>query len=96
MSKQEFWHDDIGLLETYEKAYYRNISYVAWAQGKANFIAHTLALKNGFAKKGEKHEDYPKWEDPFGKEQKKKITTKNIDYEFKKQQLEINGWLFGK
>ena len=85
------------MLEVYQKAYYKNISYIAWQQGQYNYIAHSIALSNSFAKKSQQIE-YPKWQDPYEKIEVKKpiITQDNLEYEFRKQQADLQNWLFHK
>ena len=45
---------------------------------------------------GAKKEEYPKWKDPFTNIKKTKITTENIEEEFRKQQAEQQDWLFNR
>jgi hypothetical protein len=91
MPLSEFWHGDMRLFEAYEKAYIRNVSYTAWLNGKFNYIAHSVALANGFAKKGSPAKDFPDWKDPVPQIIKPKI--KNIEKSFRKSQIEQNKWL---
>ena len=96
MSYQEFWHGDMRLLEVYQKAYYRDISYKAWVQGQYSQMAFGVVLSNAFAKKGARQAEYPQWKDPFEKLYKPKITKENLEQEFRKQQAELQSWLFNK
>ncbi len=96
MTMHEFWHEDIRLLEVYQKAYYRNVSYSAWVQGQYNHIAHAVVMANAFAKKGQQKAEYPEWKDPMEKYLKPKITKDNLEEEFRKQQAEQNAWLFNR
>ena len=96
MPLNEFWHGDMRLLEVYQKAYYRNVSYTAWVQGQYNHIAHSVTMANSFAKKGQQKVDYPEWKDPMQKLQKPKITKDNLEEQFRKQQAEQNAWLFNR
>lgn len=98
MPLHEFWHGDIRLLEVYQKAYYRNISYSAWLQGAYNFEAYSKANHNlNRAKKSDPVEEYSKWKDPFERFKPKPIITKeNLEYEFRKQQVEQQAWLFNR
>lgn len=93
MSLDEFWHGDMRLLDIYQKAYFRNVSYSAWAQGQYTFVAFSTAMANAFAKKGTPPKQYPAWVDPIEKLQKPKITKDNIEQEFRKSQAQQNGWL---
>ena len=61
MPLNEFWYGDIRLLAAYKKAYLSNTSYKAWLQGRYNFEAYSIVLKNAFAKKGTSSIDYPEW-----------------------------------
>lgn len=79
MPLDEFWHGDMRLLEVYQKAYTRNVSYTAWLSGHYTMVAHSLALSNAFARKGAKQEEYPQWKDPIGQMSKPKITEDNIE-----------------
>lgn len=96
MTAEEFWHGDMRLLEVYQKAYMRHISYTAWLQGQYNCVAYGIVMANSFAKKGQKKAEYPQWVDPMAKFSKPKITKENIEYEFRKQQAEQNDWLFNR
>lgn len=93
MPLKEFWHGDMRLLSVYQKAYLRNTSYVAWVNGQYNTIAHSIALSNGFASKGQKPKEFPQWQDPAEKISKPKITKDNIEEEFRKEQARQAGWL---
>ena len=94
MPSNEFWHGDMRLLSVYQKAYIRNVSYTAWSQGQFNQAAFGVVMSNAFAKKGQKQAEYPSWKDPFDKFEKPKITTENLEEEFRKQQAEQSAWLF--
>jgi hypothetical protein len=94
MTEKEFWYGDMRLLSSYQKAYYTKISYESWLQGQYNYAAFSIVLGNAFAKKGAKKIDYPKWENPMKKFEKPKITSENLEEEFRKQQAEQNAWLF--
>lgn len=96
MPIDEFWHGDMRLLEVYQKAYMRDISYKAWLQGQYNSVAYGIVMANAFAKKGQKKAEYPQWVDPMEKYDKPKITKENLEYEFRKQQAEQNDWLFNR
>lgn len=93
MPLDEFWHDDMRLLDIYQKAYLRNVSYTAWAQGQYAYIAFSTVMANAFAKKGKPPQQYPAWIDPIEKLQKPKITKDNIEQEFRKSQAQQAGWL---
>lgn len=93
MSLHDFWHGDMRLLNAYQKAYYRDVSYRAWAQGQADCVAFSTVMSNAFAKKGSQPKQYPTWTDPIEKLQKPKITKDNIEQEFRKQQAQQNAWL---
>ena len=87
MPLNEFWYGDIRLLAAYKKAYLSNTSYKAWLQGRYNFEAYSIVLKNAFAKKGTSSIDYPEWKDPI--EKLKKLNTKheNNEVTHHKQQM---------
>lgn len=94
MPLNEFWYGDVRLLECYTKAYYRRISYESWKYGHDTFIAHNIALHNGFGlKKGQQPQQYPKWEDPMSKYEKPVLTKENLETEFRKEQIKQNTWL---
>lgn len=57
----------------------RDRSYTAWLNGNYSMVAHSLSLANAFAKKGTKHEEYPKWKDPMEQLGRPKITEDNIE-----------------
>lgn len=96
MPLNEFWYGDTRLLKVYQISYYRNKSYEAWLFGQCAFTAFSLAMKNAFAKRGTKPEQYPQWKDPMEKFDKPKFKIENIEDEFRKQQAEQNTWLFHK
>ena len=96
MSIEEFWHGDMRLLEVYQKSYMRDISYKAWLQGQYNCVAYGIVMANAFAKKGQKQAEYPQWVDPMARFYKPKITKENLEYEFRKQQIAQNNWLFNR
>lgn len=96
MPLEEFWHGDMRLLECYQKAYLRNVSYTAWLNGQYNYAAFSTVIGNAFAKKGTKAQKYPSWSDPIEKvekEKKKNITKDNLEYEFRKEQAKQQQWL---
>lgn len=92
MPLNEFWHGDMRLLEVYQKAYLRNVSYTAWLNGNYAMVAHSLSLSNAFAKKGEKTKEFPQWQDPIPKISRVKITKENREIEARKEQLRQNAW----
>ena len=97
MSEYQFWHGDMRLLDVYQKAYMRNISYNAWLQGAYNFEAFSKATMNANrAKKSDPIQQYEQWVDPMEKYSKPKITKDNLEEEFRKQQIEQNDWLFNR
>ena len=84
------------LLEVYQKAYYRDKSYTAWLQGQYNQVAFGVVVANAFTKKGARKAEYPQWKDPMEKFNKPKITKDNLEYEFRKQQSNMQNWLFNR
>ena len=95
MPLDDFWHGDMRLLGAYEKAYYRRVSFNAWENGKYVWEAITKAIYNGFDRgKTDKAEIYSQWVDPIKKAQKTIITKDNLEEEFRKEQAELNAWLF--
>jgi hypothetical protein len=93
MTPEQFWHDDLRLLEVYQKAYLRHTSYMAWLNGQYDNIAFSVVMANAFAKKGSNRAEYPKWQDPINVIQKPKITKNNIEQEFRNLQLNQTNWL---
>lgn len=92
MPLNEFWHGDMRLLEVYQKAYLRNVSYTAWFNGNYAMVAQSLSLANAFAKKNEKAKEFPQWQDPIPKMGRTKITKENREIEARKEQLRQNAW----
>lgn len=80
----------------YQKAYMRGLSYNAWLQGQYTQVAFGIVMANAFAKKGAQKAEYPEWVDPIEKFKKPKVTSENIEEEFRKQQVMQNDWLFRK
>ena len=96
MTEEQFWYGDIRLLKVYQKAYLNNVSYVAWYNGMYNRIAVEIGAKNALVtKKKDRIDDWIEYNSP-NKQIKPKITIENIEMEFRKQQVEINSWLFKK
>lgn len=79
MPLNEFWYGDMRLLQVYQKAYMRNVSYTAWCNGNYAMVAYSLALSNAFAKKGERMKEFPKWKDPMEQLDRPTITEDNIE-----------------
>lgn len=94
MPLDAFWHGDMRLLEVYQKAYLRNISYKAWCNGNYAMLGNSLVVANMSTKKGEELKEYPQWKDPIEQiVDKPKITKENLEQEFRKQQVSQNDWL---
>lgn len=96
MPLDEFWHGDTRLLEAYRKQYERKISYEAWVKGQYTMAAFDISMGNAFAKKGTPPMQYPKWDDPIAKQERKLGNTtpkKNIEDNFREQQANMNSWL---
>ncbi len=94
MSDNQFWYGDPRLLNVYEKAYYRDVSYRAWSQGAYNFEAHNKAVANGNrAKQSDPVQQYNQWKDPMERRAKPKITKDNLEKEFRQSQASQNAWL---
>lgn len=62
MPLDEFWHGDERLLSAYQKAYMRDKSFTAWANGLEHYRAICIALADN---KGKGEKEYPKWSDPI-------------------------------
>lgn len=93
MPLDEFWHGDLRLLEAYQKAYYRDVSYTAWLIGARTFEANSkVSVNANRTKRSDKVEQYPNWQDPIPKK-KKIITNENLESEFRKEQFGQNSWL---
>lgn len=60
MTAQQFWHDDIRLLDKYQKAHYRKLHDSAYLQGVYFNYALATQLSNFGKKKGEKAAEYLK------------------------------------
>lgn len=97
MPLDEFWHGDTRLLQCYQTAYYRQMSYNSWMQGKFNHDAYAIVLHNAFEKESSKHIQYPEWKDPIETAEKQKAkqerTAESVEIEFRQQQIEANAWL---
>jgi hypothetical protein len=97
MTEQQFWFGDIRLIRVYQKAYYRNISYIAHTQGNITMIAVEKGARNALAsKKKDIDRTWGEYKDPFEKFNKPKITIENLEEEFRKQQYEQQSWLFNR
>jgi hypothetical protein len=73
MSIKEFWYGDTRLLQAYQMAYYRSISYNAWLQGQYSYAAFSIVMANAFSKSGASKAQYPDWKDPMAKFAKPKV-----------------------
>lgn len=94
MPLDEFWHGDLRLLESYQKAYMRDKSYTAWITGYYCFEANSKAISNGNrSRKSDPIEQYSEWKDPFIKKQKTIVTQENLEEEFRASQKNQNAWL---
>jgi hypothetical protein len=94
MPLDEFWHGDLRLLEAYQKAYVRNVSYVAWRQAEYNRFAMEIGAKNAMATKdSQRIKDWMEWKDPVQTKSKTIITQENLESEFRKSQFDQNAWL---
>lgn len=94
MTTEQFWYGDTRLLNVYQKAYYRNLSYSAWVQGNYNLYAVEQGARNALASKSSdidrKWFDYI---DPIKKFSKPQITKDNLETEFRQSQANQNAWL---
>lgn len=94
MPLDEFWHGDIRLFDAYQKAYVRNVSYVAWRQAEYNRFAMEIGAKNAMATKDrERINDWIEWKDPVRTKSKAIVTKENLESEFRKSQTNQNAWL---
>lgn len=95
MPLDEFWHGDVRLLEAYQKAYMRNVSYTAWFNGMYNRIAVEIGAKNALITKKSEHIDtWIDFVDPVIKTIDDGITKENLEEHYRVQQAEQNAWLF--
>lgn len=92
MPLDEFWHGDMRLLEVYQKAYMRDVSYKCWLQGQYNFMAFGITMANSFAKKGAKPKEYPEWKDPF-EGIKERVTAENLEKKQRDLQKNQNNFI---
>jgi hypothetical protein len=90
MTPEQFWYGDIRLLNAYEKAYYRNISYNAWVQGNYEMFATEKGVRNAIATKKE-HIDR-NWVDYIDPIEKALKTRSKLDP--KKEQKNQENWFF--
>ncbi len=96
MPLHEFWHGDMRLLECYQKAYLRNVSYTGWLNGKYNYLAFSTVMANAFANKGTSPKNYIDWQDPIEKlAPKKELTKEQREQTFRQEQIEQQQWLNG-
>lgn len=51
MTPDEFWYEDIRLIESYEIKYYRDVTYKAWVQGNYQMFAVEKGARNALASK---------------------------------------------
>lgn len=79
MSVHDFWHGDIELLQAYQTAYIRDVSFRAWAIGQEMTTSTLMALGVAFSTKKEANITYPEWEDPIEKLKEKGKQRDSID-----------------
>jgi len=60
MTPKQFWHEDVGLFQVYQKAYLQNQAYSAYVIGARVCEATSLAIANAFRKEGSKPYEYTK------------------------------------
>ena len=83
-----------GLLEIYQKAYLRNLTYSAWVQGNYIMFAVEKGAKNALAtKKSDIDRTWIDYVDPIKKFNKPTITKDNLEQEFRQSQANQNAWL---
>lgn len=95
MTDDEFWHKDLRILQTAQKAYYRDVQYRAWWIGQYEFSGTSGAIYNGFNEKAKnKPYEYPQYED-FTNElyNKPKVTKENLETEFRQEMVKQQSWL---
>lgn len=92
MSVQEFWHEDVRLFRVYEQAYYNNMSYNAWLNGKYTFMAVQLGVNNALASKKSERVDFPDYKAPFEPEEEK-VTKDNLEDKHRNLMAENAEWL---
>lgn len=94
MPTNEFWHGDMRLLEVYQKAYMRNISYTAWANGNYIFEALHKYFNNSNAKNVSQLDwKWNDWKDPMERYEKPKVTQGNVEESFRNEHIAQNAWL---
>ena len=95
MPLDEFWHGDLRLLEAYQKAYMRNVSYNAWFNGMYVRLAVETGAKNALAtKKSERINDWVEYVDPIKENPFENITKETAEEIYREQQAKMNAWLF--
>ena len=92
MSVEQFWHEDPKLFEVYEKAYYRNLSYTAWLNGKYIFMSVQLGVSNCLVDKESKMQDYIDYKDPFPQKEDK-VTKDNVEEKHRNLMVQEAEWL---
>ena len=94
MSETQFWYGDTRLLECYQKAYYRNLSYSAWLTNNYTMLAVEKGARNALtSKKSDIDRTWMDYVDPIKKHEKPKITKDNLEQEFRQSQKNQNAWL---
>lgn len=83
MSIEDFWHSDIELLQAYQTAYIRDVSYRSWAYGKEMVQSTLMALGLAFSTKKDENIQYQSWNDPLTAIQRKDIKMSSKEKERK-------------
>jgi hypothetical protein len=63
MTPEQFWYDDLYLLEIYVNSYMKKSKYESWLQGFYNYQGQMIALGNAFGGKDKKAIEYPMYKD---------------------------------
>lgn len=90
MTPEQFWYDDIRLIQSYEIKYYSDVTYRAWVQGNYDMIAVEKGARNALTTKKE-HIDR-KWvdyNDPI-----ERILNKMSEEDNKREQRNQENWFY--
>lgn len=97
MTPYQFWHEDVGLLEAYYKAYANGTAFSAYIFGARVYEAVSKSLNNAFAKDKSEMQPYDSKEPDiikaYNEEKSVKHKRENEQAAFEKYQQQTNAWI---
>lgn len=89
-----FWHEELEMIGSYEKAYIRNTSFMAHQNASYIKIAFELAQSNVWGGKGKQYHEMIKYEDPI--KTPTVLTKENMELKFRKLMNSNMEFIYGE